>query len=50
VARAVALAGFRNVVVHGYLGLDLDAGWTVVERDLPDLKQTLASLKVSSAG
>ncbi len=31
------IAGFRNVLAHGYLGLDLEAIWTVVEHDLPDL-------------
>ena len=35
------LAGFRNVVVHGYLGLDLGVIWSVVERDLPGLKSAL---------
>ena len=29
------LAGFRNVIVHGYLGVDLAAIWLVVEQDLP---------------
>lgn len=32
-----AIAGFRNVVVHDYLGIDLEAIWSVVERDLPGL-------------
>ncbi len=45
-----ALAGFRNVVVHGYLGLDLDVVWSVVERNLPELKQAIAALKVSPPG
>ena len=31
------LAGFRNVIVHGYLGVDLTAVWLVVEQDLPAL-------------
>lgn len=31
------LAGFRNVIVHGYLGIDLAAVWLVVEQDLPGL-------------
>jgi uncharacterized protein with HEPN domain len=31
------LAGFRNVIVHGYLGVDLGAVWLVVEKDLPTL-------------
>lgn len=31
------LAGFRDVIVHGYLGVDLGAIWLVVEQDLPAL-------------
>jgi|GEM_PF-4381261 hypothetical protein len=31
------LAGFRNVIVHGHLGVDLSAVWLVVEQDLPPL-------------
>jgi uncharacterized protein with HEPN domain len=29
------LAGFRNVIVHGYLGIDVSAAWLVVKQDLP---------------
>lgn len=28
----------RNVLVHMYFKVDLDAVWTIVERDLPHLK------------
>jgi uncharacterized protein with HEPN domain len=35
------LAGFRNVIVHGYLGIDLGAVWLVVEQDLPPLAAAL---------
>ena len=35
------LAGFRNVIVHGYLGIDLAAVWLVVEQDLPPLAEAL---------
>lgn len=35
------LIGFRNVMVHGYLGIDLEAVWSVVERDLPQLSAAL---------
>jgi len=33
-----AIAGFRNVLVHDYLGINLDRVWEIVESDLPDLK------------
>ena len=35
------LAGFRNVIVHGYLGNDLGAVWLVVEQDLPSLTEAV---------
>jgi uncharacterized protein with HEPN domain len=40
------IAAFRNVVVHDYLGIDLNQIWDIVEKDLPDLKhQTEAILR-----
>jgi uncharacterized protein with HEPN domain len=38
------LAGFRNVIVHGYLGVDLAAVWIVVEQDLPPLAAAVARM------
>lgn len=35
------LAGFRNLIVHGYLGVDLAAVWLVVEQDLPALTEAV---------
>lgn len=40
------LSGFRNVIVHGYLGIDLVAVWLVVELDLPPLAAALERLLV----
>ncbi len=42
-----SIAAFRNVVVHDYLGLDLQRVWQVVERDLPPLRSAIASLRQS---
>jgi len=42
------LSGFRNVLVHGYLGLDLEIVWSVVERDLPPLRAALARLTAAA--
>jgi uncharacterized protein with HEPN domain len=33
------LAGFRNVLVHDYLGVDLDLVYRAVEQDVPRLKR-----------
>ena len=39
------IAAFRNVIVHGYLGVDLVRLWDIVARDLPVLQaQILAML------
>lgn len=35
------LSGFRNVIVHGYLGIDLGAVWLVIEQDLPILGEAV---------
>lgn len=32
------IAGFRNVLTHGYMGLDLNVVWTVIAMDLPGLR------------
>jgi uncharacterized protein with HEPN domain len=36
------LAGFRNVLVHDYLGVDLEYVYRAVERDVPRLKGACA--------
>ncbi len=36
-----AISGFRNILVHDYLGLDLKLIWLVIEQDLPALKDAL---------
>jgi uncharacterized protein with HEPN domain len=33
-----AIAGFRNVLVHDYLGINLDRVWLAVKKNLPELK------------
>lgn len=39
-----SISGFRNLVVHDYLGLDLDVLWSVVAQDLEPLKRALQRL------
>jgi len=36
------LAAFRNVLVHDYLGIDIDLVWTVVSQDIPGFKDKVA--------
>ncbi|MCK6554536.1 DUF86 domain-containing protein [Candidatus Binatia bacterium] len=35
------IAGLRDVLIHGYMGVDLDRVWGVTQRDLPGLTQQL---------
>lgn len=39
-----AISGFRNILVHNYLGLDLPQIWIVIENRLPSLKDSLEKL------
>ena len=39
-----SIAAFRNVVVHDYLGLDLEQTWNIVDQDLPTLKCAIEAL------
>jgi len=36
-----AISGFRNVLVHNYLGIDLEQIWSIVQRDVPALRAAL---------
>jgi uncharacterized protein with HEPN domain len=40
-----AISGFRNVLVHDYLGIDIDLIWLVVANDLPILKKALDTMR-----
>lgn len=35
------IAGFRDILIHEYVGIDLQRVWNVVEQNLPDLKAKL---------
>lgn len=39
-----AIVGFRNVLVHDYLGLSLIRIWEIIERDLPNLWSAVAAM------
>jgi uncharacterized protein with HEPN domain len=39
------IAGFRNVLVHDYLGIKLGRVWEIIERDLPTLRTAVEAMK-----
>ncbi|NES25358.1 MAG: DUF86 domain-containing protein [Symploca sp. SIO3E6] len=38
------IVAFRNLLVHEYFRVDLDAVWTIVQRNLPDLKKQIETI------
>lgn len=38
------IKAFRSVVVHDYLGIDLERIWDIVERDLPPLRAQISTI------
>jgi uncharacterized protein with HEPN domain len=43
--------GMRNILVHGYFEVDMEAVWEAVEHDLPPLKQQAeAALRADTGG
>ncbi|MBE0660750.1 MAG: DUF86 domain-containing protein [Bryobacteraceae bacterium] len=45
-----SIAGFRNVLVHNYLGLDVGEVWSIVETDLPRLGAQMRAIREELAG
>jgi uncharacterized protein with HEPN domain len=38
------IAAFRNVLVHDYLGIDIERIWEITQRDVPELKHVVAKI------
>ncbi|MHA1239010.1 MAG: HepT-like ribonuclease domain-containing protein [Candidatus Odinarchaeia archaeon] len=38
------IVGMRNKLIHGYFGIDLDAVWDTVIKDIPPLKRKLQEI------
>ena len=38
------VAAFRNVLVHDYLGIDLERIWAIVQSDVTELKRVISAM------
>lgn len=45
-----SIIGLRNVLVHDYLGVNLERIWDIIERDVPDLQRTVEAILRESDG
>jgi uncharacterized protein with HEPN domain len=39
------VAGLRDVLIHDYMGVDIEAVWEVTQRNLPALKQQIQAIE-----
>ncbi len=38
------MAGFRDVLIHNYINVDLDVIWEIIQADLPDLSNKIKAI------
>ncbi|MGD0540361.1 MAG: DUF86 domain-containing protein [Tepidisphaeraceae bacterium] len=38
------IAGLRDVLIHRYMGVDLDSVWEVAHKDLPELRRKIEDI------
>jgi uncharacterized protein with HEPN domain len=41
-----SISGFRNVLVHDYLGIKPERIWEIIERDLPAFRAALETMRI----
>ena len=45
-----SIIGLRNVLVHDYLGINLERIWDIIARDVPDLQRTVEAILQEPGG
>lgn len=43
-------AGFRDVLIHDYFGIDIESVWDTLQNNIPGFKEGLKSVLMSEAG
>jgi len=38
------IAGLRDVLIHGYMGVDVKAVWEITRKNIPELKKNIISI------
>ena len=38
------IAAFRHVLIHDYLGIDVERVWEITQRDVPELKRAILAM------
>jgi len=38
------IAGLRDILIHGYFGIDVDIVWDIVKNKIPELKQKILDI------
>ncbi|HXH11586.1 MAG TPA: DUF86 domain-containing protein [Alphaproteobacteria bacterium] len=38
------IIAFRNILVHDYLGIDLERIWEIIQRDVPTFKRAISAM------
>jgi len=38
------IAGTRDIIIHGYFGIDLELTWNILQKEIPELKKQIQEI------